>query len=410
MATAIDTPWQGLVASAVAPGAFPLLAPNGSAAAPSYSFSADATMGLYRSGANTMVYTAAGSPRISFSSGSLSLVQDSMTLTMGATNDVVLARDAADILAMRRSTNAQQFRIYNTFTDSSNGEWFQAGWGIVTANVFSMRTLPNGTGLARTMQIHIGSLSTVAIQIGTAISGGISLDPSGGSTARTNGAVRMNGNYTGTSGEFTNFLMDNLLNDGGTNSTTTCHGWRWAPTINYTGATRTGRVVGAYFNPTNTSLPTGFNAAIMFSASASALGGAVWHNVADEVTDAEFGRIYWDSNIFKIQATRLNSGTLRELSLSGGTTISFQINGSTRWSLQASTFRWVASGNYGFSHGTSALATTATEGFLHIQSCAGAPTGVPATIPTGQVPLVIDSTTNKLHGYIGGAWRDISAA
>jgi len=55
--------------------------------------------------------------------------------------------------------------------------------------------------------------------------------------------------------------------------------------------------------------------------------------------------------------------------------------------------------------GTAALATTATDGFLYIPTCAGTPTGVPTAF-TGLAPMVIDSTNNKLYFYSGGAWRD----
>lgn len=54
---------------------------------------------------------------------------------------------------------------------------------------------------------------------------------------------------------------------------------------------------------------------------------------------------------------------------------------------------------------TAAIATSATDGFLYIPSCAGTPTGIP-TAQTGRVPLVVDSTNNKLYFYSGGAWRD----
>lgn len=54
--------------------------------------------------------------------------------------------------------------------------------------------------------------------------------------------------------------------------------------------------------------------------------------------------------------------------------------------------------------GVASLATTATNGFLYIPSCAGAPTGVPTAV-TGMAPMVVDSTNNKLYVYIGGAWR-----
>lgn len=53
--------------------------------------------------------------------------------------------------------------------------------------------------------------------------------------------------------------------------------------------------------------------------------------------------------------------------------------------------------------GTAALATTATDGFLYIPTCAGTPTGTPTT-QTGTVPLIFDTTNKKLYIYAGGAW------
>ena len=53
----------------------------------------------------------------------------------------------------------------------------------------------------------------------------------------------------------------------------------------------------------------------------------------------------------------------------------------------------------------SALATTATDGFLYVPTCAGVPTGTPTAI-TGMAPIVVNTTNNKLYFYSGGAWRD----
>lgn len=55
-----------------------------------------------------------------------------------------------------------------------------------------------------------------------------------------------------------------------------------------------------------------------------------------------------------------------------------------------------------------ALATNATSGFLDIPSCAGTPTGTPGSVDTGKVPIVVDTTNNKLYGYYGGAWHDLT--
>jgi hypothetical protein len=54
---------------------------------------------------------------------------------------------------------------------------------------------------------------------------------------------------------------------------------------------------------------------------------------------------------------------------------------------------------------TAAIATTATNGFLYVPSCAGTPTGTPTTF-TGRVPIVVDTTNNKLYFYSSGQWRD----
>jgi len=54
---------------------------------------------------------------------------------------------------------------------------------------------------------------------------------------------------------------------------------------------------------------------------------------------------------------------------------------------------------------SAALATTATDGFLYVPTCAGVPTGTPTAI-TGMAPIVVNTTNNKLYFYSGGSWRD----
>jgi len=66
-----------------------------------------------------------------------------------------------------------------------------------------------------------------------------------------------------------------------------------------------------------------------------------------------------------------------------------------------------AQGNVELGLSGAALATNATHGFASIPSCAGTPTGAP-TSTTGAVPLVVDTTNNKLYGYYGGAWHSLS--
>lgn len=83
------------------------------------------------------------------------------------------------------------------------------------------------------------------------------------------------------------------------------------------------------------------------------------------------------------------------------------------WWPSASTLAWSSGGSErmrldspgNFVFNTAAIATNATDGFLYLSSCAGTPTGTP-TAYTGRVPLVINTTNNKLQFYSNGAWQD----
>ena len=76
----------------------------------------------------------------------------------------------------------------------------------------------------------------------------------------------------------------------------------------------------------------------------------------------------------------------------------FRSHGGTQW------MRLTSDGNVVAGSGA-ALATTATNGFLYVPTCAGTPTGTPTAI-TGMAPIVVDTTNNKMYFYSGGQWRD----
>jgi hypothetical protein len=61
----------------------------------------------------------------------------------GDTHDLQLHRDAADVLAQRRGTNAQSLRVYTTFTDAANYSRFQIG---TTQYETTLETVNAGTG------------------------------------------------------------------------------------------------------------------------------------------------------------------------------------------------------------------------------------------------------------------------
>jgi len=77
-----------------------------------------------------------------------------------STIDLALFRDAADTLAQRRTTNAQTFRIYNTYTDASNYERAKIEWD---TNVLKIGTEKDGTGTARALELQTDGTTRLTI-------------------------------------------------------------------------------------------------------------------------------------------------------------------------------------------------------------------------------------------------------
>lgn len=100
----------------------PFLLPDGTAGSPSLSFASDPDTGIYRLAANLMAFSTAGGVKAGIgvyggiqqiSSAPLSWSQSG---AINDASDVFLYRDAANTLALRNSTNAQQLNVYNSFT------------------------------------------------------------------------------------------------------------------------------------------------------------------------------------------------------------------------------------------------------------------------------------------------------
>ena len=86
-----------------------------------------------------------------------SLQWNSSAVTAVSVGDLMLWRDAAGILAQRNSTNAQSFRVYDTYTDAINYE--RAVFGFTdTANVLTIGTQNSGSGLAQNIDVVIGGV------------------------------------------------------------------------------------------------------------------------------------------------------------------------------------------------------------------------------------------------------------
>lgn len=96
-----------------------------------------------------------------------------------------------------------------------------------------------------------------------------------------------------------------------------------------------------------------------------------------------------------------NSGAVQMLFVSGANASNYNA---------ASTYILTETFNYGsfiVNNGGTALATSATDGFLYIPTCAGRPTGTP-TAQAASVPLVYDTTNGRLWTY-NGSWATVPA-
>lgn len=77
-----------------------------------------------------------------------------VSFDFSVTNDSSIS-GTGDNIAIRRSTNAQTFRVYNTFTDASNYERGFLRWN---SNVFEVGPEAAGTGTTRPMRITAATL------------------------------------------------------------------------------------------------------------------------------------------------------------------------------------------------------------------------------------------------------------
>ena len=143
----VKSEWSGLLTSSAV--SFPLLAPDGSSGAPSYSFSGDTDMGMYRTGSNLSF--SVGGEKLRVSASGLQAIPDGTTATPGisfagdtqsgllqpATNNIAIATNANERI---RVGDAGQIGIggANYGTDgqvlTSKGasaavEWADAGGG-----------------------------------------------------------------------------------------------------------------------------------------------------------------------------------------------------------------------------------------------------------------------------------------
>lgn len=117
--------WPPIIAGSVGPGSFPLLAPDGSAAAPSYSFSNGPSYGMYYS-TNSLNFASNGTLALSFSSAQAALFSGDVTVSNAAatTNLNVSNANASGIanIALSGAAASTGDQVIQ-FTTASGNTW-----------------------------------------------------------------------------------------------------------------------------------------------------------------------------------------------------------------------------------------------------------------------------------------------
>lgn len=136
------------------------LAPDGSVSVAGYGFASASNTGVFRDTGTGRIVAAAAGSQVFGGTGNFLVLGAAGSLSWTATDvlaaaDLILARDAANIMAQRNGVNAQKSRVYNTYTDASNGEWYEVDW-ITTANSCTIGTNKNGSGVTRGLIVKVG--------------------------------------------------------------------------------------------------------------------------------------------------------------------------------------------------------------------------------------------------------------
>jgi hypothetical protein len=71
----------------------------------------------------------------------------------GSNENLILTPKGSGVIEQRNSTNAQTFRVYNTYTDASNNEYMRFGYA---SNIAFVLSTANGTGSIRNLRLQAG--------------------------------------------------------------------------------------------------------------------------------------------------------------------------------------------------------------------------------------------------------------
>jgi len=302
-------------------------------------------------GANVRVYSGDGYIWLRSGNGYVRTIQDQNALSLGPTLDVILYRDAANTLAQRNGTNAQEFRLYNTYTDASNYERAFLRWD---ADTLTMSVEGAGTGSSqRDVTITAGSGFANRLNLTKASTGGISIVRADAVSAKSlitsGGCVVATDSAGGASNLSLQLGVRQRVSGSGGVGRLLLFG---ANSSDY------GNPAGhIYIEAGDHTSGTGGDGGDVIIAGGTAAAGSPGTvnlrrdtnpqtlNIYNAYTDAsnyERGVVKWDANTFKITTEAAGTGSSRNLSLNGpvqNAGISLELGGSPKFRYN-STYGW----------------------------------------------------------------------
>ena len=237
----------------------------------------------------------------------------SSTTDIAYTPDLRLYRDAAGTLAQRNGTNAQEYRLYNTYTDASNYERAFLKWD---SNLLTLGTAGDGTGTDyRNIRINPGfnTYSTAYTEI----------NAQGFQTWKTSGGGNIYAimGYTGCQVQSPHSLIGFVAM-----RTANMFDIAW--------------VIGRDASD-DAACISGGTAGTSHELKIFNLGSS---NLADQ----EFASLRWDSNVFSIKCEATGTGTVHNIVIENVA----KINGSTSSSADPSTTEYPNTGDHGIHKNT----------------------------------------------------------
>lgn len=196
----------------------PILAADGTKAAPGIAFSAEPSSGWYRAGAgdvrlsvlntdrvvagaanttDTRLLAADGGAYFIVSAGQVFVNSANLVLGSGGSPDVFMVRDAANTLALKNGTNAQAYRIYG-YTSGSRSA-YGAVQTVLASVTLSGATTSTGNVIpagATVLEVSTTTTTTITGATGYQVGDGTTATRYGDITGTAVGTSSGNANYT----------------------------------------------------------------------------------------------------------------------------------------------------------------------------------------------------------------------